>query len=175
LITNRVTGLTISADGKHLASSDEGGTVYMWNLINKQAIKTILTPPSSTSKGKISNISFWLGDPETLKGGKKPLVAFPDVPKLIESNEDERQEREHVITVWNRFEQISPMHIDSESQFNGNYDTSSSSSSGSMAEINSLKVKLAKCEEINQKLHEYCVENLLGESAPLPKKTKHNK
>jgi len=148
-----------------LASSDEVGTVYIWNLDSRQAIRTISGGLGSGTKGKITNLLFWLGDPESLKGGKKPLIMFPDVPKLIESNEDDRLEREHVITVWNRFEQ-NGVHGNS----NG---TSSMLSNGSMAEINSLKVQLAKCQGINQRLHEFCVENVIGEG-PISKKMKHN-
>jgi len=151
--------LTINADGSHLASSDDEGWVHLWSLENKQAIRTILNPPSSTARGKIANVKFWLGDPETLKGGKKPLIAFPDVPKLIESKEDNR---EHVMTVWNRYDQSStPM---DEDFLESNVRRTTASSSSSMAEINNLKVRLAQCEEINQELHTFYVENLLGET-----------
>lgn len=102
------------------------------------------------------------------------MIIFPDVPKLIESNEDERQEREHVITVWNRFDQDLAFN----NNINGNgFPNSSALSAGSMAEINSLKVKLAKCEGINQRLHEFCVENVIGgggEGPSMPKKMKQN-
>lgn len=87
-----MTALSISADEKNLASGDSEGSIFIWDLESRQAIRTIGSASSTGSKGPVTNIAFWLNDPDSLKGGrsgKKPTIFFPDVPKLIEGNEDD--------------------------------------------------------------------------------------
>lgn len=83
----RVTAMSISADGKTLCSGDAEGQIYIWDLESLQAVRTI--NPGTGTRGPVTNVAFWLNDPELLKGGrgKKPSIVFPEVPKLIESNE----------------------------------------------------------------------------------------
>jgi len=151
-----ITALAISADGYHLASGDESGNIYVWDLYSRQAIKAI-----GSSKFRITNLTFWLGNPDGSRSGKKPTIVFPEVPKLIESNEDERQDKEKLVSVWNRFEQPSEMdYIQNQRGIKrpmGNL--------GSCAEINDLKMRLTKCEIVNQKLHEFYVDQVLNTGA----------
>jgi WD40 repeat protein len=89
----------MSSDCKYLASGDAEGFIFIWDLESRQAIRTINNSSSSSSSsskggGPVTNLSFWLNDPELLKGGggvksKKPTIVFPDVPKLIEGNNDD--------------------------------------------------------------------------------------
>ncbi|CAL8122344.1 unnamed protein product [Orchesella dallaii] len=151
-----ITALAISADGYHLASGDESGTIHIWDLYSRQAVKSI-----GNSKTRITNLVFWIGNPDGTRSGKKPTIVFPEVPKLIESNEDERQDKEKLVAVWNRFEQ--PCETD-DIQYQrgvkrpvGNL--------GQCAEINELKMRLTKCELVNQKLHEFYVDQVLGSNA----------
>jgi len=150
-----ITSLAISADGYHLASGDETGNIYVWDLYSRQAIKSI-----GSSKTRITNLIFWLGNPDGARSGKKPTVVFPEVPKLIESNEDERQDKEKLVSVWNRFEQ--PSEIDSFQNQRGI--KRPLGNLGSCAEINDLKMRLTKCEIVNQKLHEFYVDQVLNTS-----------
>lgn len=87
----KVTALAISADGKHLASGDAGGAIFLWEVESRQAIKTIGVGLPGPGAGAVTNLAFWLNYPELLKGGggKKPRIHFPEVPKLIEAGENE--------------------------------------------------------------------------------------
>lgn len=153
-----VTALAISADGFHIASGDETGNIYIWDLYSRQAVKSI-----GNSKCRITNLTFWLGNPDGSRSGKKPTIIFPEVPKLIESTEDERQDKEKLVSVWNRFEQPSDM----DTMQNGMRGVKRpiTNLGGSCAEINDLKLRLTKCELVNQKLHEFYVDQVLNTSA----------
>lgn len=149
-----MTALAVSSDGFHFASGDDAGNIYIWDLYSGQAVKSI-----GNSKSRVTNLTFWLGNPDGARSGKKPSIVFPEVPKLIESTEDERQDREKLVAVWNRFDQ--PCEMDDTMQhLRGT--KRPIGSLGSCAEINDLKMRLTKCELVNQKLHEFYVDQVLN-------------
>ena len=153
--TEPITTLAISADGRTLASGDEAGIVLLWDTHSKQAIKTF-----TGTKHKITNILFWLGNPENLKpGGKKPRIVFPEVPKLVEIQEqnDGRSELERIVMVWNRES------ADDERSLGSRFVGLAHSEKESV-QVAGLKAQLVKSEAINKKLHAYCIENIMNES-----------
>jgi WD40 repeat protein len=155
--TDPITTLSVSADGRTLASGDEGGLILLWDTESKQAIKTF-----PGAKARITNLQFWLGNPENLKpGGKKPTIIFPDVPKLVEIAEqtDGRSELDRVVLVWSREE--------AENTSFGLGQSKGQSEKESL-EVAGLKAELAKSETINKKLHEFCMENILKSQPEIP-------
>lgn len=153
--------MAISADGFHLASGDDSGSIFVWDLYSRQAVKSI-----GTSKNRVTNLIFWIGNPDGSRSGKKPSIIFPEVPKLIESTEDERQDKEKLVAVWNRFDQ--PSDMDTVQSLRGV--KRPIGGLGSCAEINDLKMRLTKCELVNQKLHEFYVDQVLTTNPSIKKR-----
>ncbi|CAG7733978.1 unnamed protein product [Allacma fusca] len=170
--TNAITGLAVSGDGRILVSGDEDGNIFLWDVPSRQSIRTIqqaqlsaaVDDDTNKSTRRITNIAFWMGNPENLKGARKPTVHFPEVPKLLEAQDDNDNP---VVRLWNRCRQ------DESSDPN---DSSKSQNHGSLlAEISKLKMELVKNESINKRLHEFCAENILGLQDKPTKTTKNNK
>lgn len=165
--TSAITCLSLTADGKTLASGDEEGNIFAWDVTSQQCIRTIQkaqTSADGTNKvNRVTNIMFWMGDPESLKGAKKPTICFPEVPKLLEAQDDAENP---VVRIWTR------NRLDED-----NRNLKDDSKSSLLAEISKLRVELAKNEVINRRLHQFCTENILGlqddfQSTPKKRKSK---
>ena len=149
--TQSVTCICFNVDATIFISGSADKLIKVWDVQSNQTIHTI------NAKDSITNLLLIFTPPGLTSTEYKPRYPFPKLARALEDpNNDEKLSK--VIRLDDRFYEMPEDEIDLQSLRN---QCVARSSDDQRAKLQELNIELSRVKEINRRLYEYAVDNLM--------------